>query len=661
VYARLNSIRIDRSDKKDFLQENINALLKMAHRDKYINYRDIIYYAAANIELERNNYSEAQNDLLKSVKYSQNNQLQRSQSFLLLADLNYSRKLYSDAYNFYDSTEVNVLTNEADKERVTLRKPPLRTIAENTTTILTQDSLQALANLPPEQRDAIIKKQAKAIRKSQGLKEEDLPSTNAAVKQAPDLFSENNKTTEFYFYNSSLKARGFSEFRARWGERPNVDNWRRKSALDKQVQKMADVDDVPGKAVVAEQKVSDNSYEGLQQNIPLTQEKLDASNKSIMDALFSSGQTFMNKLEEYPAAILAFEDLLRRFPNSPYREEVLFDLVYAFEKTGDKAKAQEYKKQLNTTAPESKFAKLIRTPADEKANDPAAPATKKYEQIYNLFIEGNFDEAINQKRLADSTYGKSFWTPQLLYIESIYYIRKKEDSTAIKVLTDLSTIYAKDAMAARAKTMIDVLKRRKEIEDYLTNLQITRNEDSTSVASNLPSNIRTETKPVPPPTSLPDSSALKKNTSTAATPPPAKKDSIVAPPVAVKNFSFVATDPQYVVILLNKVDPVYATEAQNAFNRFNKEKYYNQKIDLSSVKLNEEFSMVLEGPFTDANAAIDYIDKVRPVAKSRILPWLNAEKFSFLVISNSNLEVLKASKDIDAYKLLIQKALPGKF
>ncbi|MCW3113415.1 MAG: tetratricopeptide repeat protein, partial [Segetibacter sp.] len=346
VYARLNSIRINRADKKDYLQQNIDALLKMARRDKYLNYRDIIYYAAANIELERDNYLNAQDDLLKSVKYTTNNPAQRSQSFLLLADLNYKRKSYSDAYNYYDSTDVNMLPTPEDKDRVTLRKPPLKTIAENLTTITTQDSLQALAKLPVEQRDAIIKKQAKALRKAQGLKEEDTPGSNPAVKQMPDLFSENNKSTDFYFYNSSAKARGFSEFRARWGERPNVDNWRRKSALDRQVQRISDVDDVPSKAVTADQKVIDNSYEGLVQNIPTTQEKLDASNKSIMDALFSSGQTFMNKLEEYPDAIVAFEELLRRFPNAQNKEEALFNLSYAYEKTGDKVKADQYKKQL---------------------------------------------------------------------------------------------------------------------------------------------------------------------------------------------------------------------------------------------------------------------------------------------------------------------------
>jgi hypothetical protein len=218
-------------------------------------------------------------------------------------------------------------------------------------------------------------------------------------------------------------------------------------------------------------------------------------------------------------------------------------------------------------------------------------------------------------------------------------------------------------MAARAKTMIDVLRRRKEIEDYLTKLEVTRNEDVNTVGNNNASTAtRTVAGTVVPPTPVVGDSANVKN-STLPVPSPStiKKDTVATPPVVVKNFTFVASDPHYVVVLLDKVDPVYASEARNAFNRFNQEKYYNQKIDISGLKLNEQFNLVLEGPFADANAALEYIDKVRPIAKSRILPWLTAEKFSFMVISNANLDVLKANQDMDAYKVLIQKAIPGKF
>lgn len=669
VYARLNSIKIRRGSKSNYLQENIDALLKMAKRDKYQSYRDIIYYAAAKIELERKDFNNAQNDLLKSVLYSTNNPAQRSQSFLLLGDLNYNRKYYPEAYNFYDSTDISAITGTDDKARITLRKPPLQIIAENTLLIIKQDSLQALAKLPAAQRDAIIKKQVKLLRSAQGIKEEEPGSSNAAVKQVPDLFANNDKSTDFYFYNAGTKARGFSEFKARWGERPNVDNWRRKSALDRQTENLSNVEDAADKPAAAEvQGASANSYEGLQQNIPLTEEKMAESNNSIMTGLFTLGKTFISPLEEYPEAIKAYEELLRRFPNTSYKEEAWFNLIYAYQKTGDKSKSDTYKNQLLTDTANNKWAKLIKNPELGKKNIQASPATKKYEEIYNLFIAGKFDQAKNEKKIADSLYGNSFWSPQLLYIESIYYIKQQEDSTAIKVLTDLSTLYADNPMAEKAKTMIDVLHRRREIVEDLIKLKVTRNEDKNTSTANPPVTV---TPPVvkksaaaPKPVSA-DSAAAKKDTATAAkkdTAAVVKKDIVPAPkPVVLKNFSFVATDSQYVVVLLDQVDQVYASEAGNAFNRFNREKYYNQKIDVNNLKLDERYNMVLQGPFTNANAAIDYIDKVKPVAKSRIIPWLSAEKFSFLVISNANLEVLKSGKDMDAYKELLQKAFPGKF
>lgn len=656
VYARLNSIRIQRTDEKDYLQENIDALLKMSKRDKYENYRDIIFYAAATIEMERKNYPNAQTDLLKSIKYSENNPAQRSQSFLLLADINFDRKLYPESYNFYDSLDVNALGKTLDKDRVNYRKPPLKTIADNTLLIVREDSLQALALLPAAQRDAIIKKQVKLLRKAEGVNgEEEQPSFNAAVTKVPDLFANNNdsKSNDFYFYNAAVKARGFSEFKTKWGERANVDNWRRIAAVNRQTQKLADVDDVTmPNDVAAEQKASANSYEGLESNIPLTPEKLDVSNKSIMEALFTLGETFLSKLEEYPSAIQAYEELLRRFPDNPHKSEALFNLVYAYEKTGDKAKAQQYKDQLTKGSPDNKWAKLINNPNAPKDSVQGSPATKKYEDIYTLFIEGKFDQAKNEKKLADSLYGNSYWTPQLLFIESIYYIKQQEDSTAIKVLTDLSSLYGSNPMAERAKNMIDVLKRRKEIETYLTNLEVTRDTSNT-------------TKPIERPriitTKAPDSLNVAKTPVPADTTDVAIDTAVTAPPVVLKDFSFVAADSSYVAVLLDKVDPVYISEGRNAFNRYNREKFYNQKIEISGLPIDERYQLILQGPFADAKAAVDYIDKVRPVTKARILPWLSAEKYSFIVISKDNLDVLKEGKDIDTYKEFLQKAFPGKF
>ena len=658
VYARLNSIRIKKKDKKDFLQENIDELLKMAKRDKYANYRDIIYYAAANIELERKNYKNAQAFLLKSTQYASNNPSQRSRSFLLLGDMNYDSKAYPDASHFYDSLDIASLNNTLDSGRVAYRKPPLKTIADNDEIIKREDSLQNLAKLSPRQRDSVIKRQVKLLKKTKGEKEEEA-TVNTAVKQQSDLFGKTDKGNDFYFYNASTKAKGFSEFKTKWGERPNVDNWQRKSAIDKQTQKFLDVDDVPDKEKKdSTSKPSADSYEGMQGNIPNTPEKLEASNKSVMDALFTNGQTFENKLEEYPAAIDAFEALLKRFPKTAYRQEAMFNLVYAYRKMGNTAKADYYKNLLQNDTSGSKWGKMINGAAPAKDSTKNSPATKKYEEIYKLFIEGNFVQAIEQKKIADSLYNKSYWTPQLLFIEAIYYIKQQQDTTAIKVLTDLSTAFAGNPMAEKAKAMIEVLKRRKEIESYLTNLTISRSESgktttNNEIASSTERTVRTITDTT-------TTTGTKSSTNVAEI----KKDSAVvkvAPVTKLNNYSYSADSAQYVGVLLDKVDPVYQGEAKNAFNRFNKEKFYTQTIDISAAKIDDRFTMILQGPFANSAAAIEYLDRTKPAAGSRILPWLSGDKFSFIIISQSNLETLQSSKNIDGYRQLLQAAVPGKF
>jgi Tfp pilus assembly protein PilF len=81
----------------------------MARKDRYLAYRDIIYYTAALIEIERNNPDGAKALLLRSVRASTTNTAQKSRSFLQLGDLAYDHKDYTEAKNFYDSVAVQMV------------------------------------------------------------------------------------------------------------------------------------------------------------------------------------------------------------------------------------------------------------------------------------------------------------------------------------------------------------------------------------------------------------------------------------------------------------------------------------------------------------------------------------------------------------------------
>jgi hypothetical protein len=79
------------------------------------------------------------------------------------------------------------------------------------------------------------------------------------------------------------------------------------------------------------------------------------------------------------------------------------------------------------------------------------------------------------------------------------------------------------------------------------------------------------------------------------------------------------------------------------------------------VILTGETRILLIKAFSNAQAAMDYIQKVKPVTPGQILPWLKADKYSFSIISDSNFELLKANPDIEAYKRFMEQNLPGKF
>jgi outer membrane protein assembly factor BamD (BamD/ComL family) len=692
VYGRMSIVGLAAATQENAIQKNLDELLKMAKRDKYETYRDIIYYAAAQLELKRKNYGAAQNLLLNSIKYSVTNPLQRQLSFLLLGDMNYPLKKYTASHSFYDSIQTALLKDE-DKIRVEERKPALKIISGNMDLISREDSLQKLALLPPEERDAYLKKLLKQLRKEKGLKDAaaDNPSfgnfLNPVAAQA-DLFSSNS--SDFYFLNASLKAKGLVDFKSRWGNRPNVDNWRRQSAVTNTLSQNNTAS--PGGAktgqalIKKEPEVNALTMEALTKNIPLTLSQTDTSNRIIIMALLNNALTFQNQLEDYPSAIETYEELLKRYPGSPETEQALFNLAYAYRKAGDPVKADAAAAQLKASFANGKFVSKLNAAAAASGNKQNDPAQKKYENIYNLFLAGRFEEAKEAKLQADKQFGKNYWTPQLLYIESIYYIKQKQDSIAINRLQNMITLFGKSPLAEKAATMIDVLKRRTQIENYLTNLNVNRPEDDLSRGVDLNSTITSganarKRDSINIPKSLqvaPKELVDLSNTHTISTAAVIKKDSImqikakdlkpldltnatIAPKVDNKKYTFNASDTQYVVVMLNNVDPIFVTEGRNAFNRYNQDTYSDQRIGISNRRINTQYTFIMLGPFANAREAITYIDRTRPLAATRIVPWLTADKYSFSMISNANMNVLIDTQDIEGYHTFIQQVFPDKF
>lgn len=660
IYAQLNDAKMLRENgSTKELDAVVARLLKMARKDKYDGYEDILLYSAGELSLRRPDTVNALGLYAKSVTFDVKNEGFRNNAYLKLADISYAQKNYKAAHSFYDSLDFKPEEIALLDEDYTERKEILGRMVVNIEVIEKEDSVQLIAAMPAAERDALIKKMVKQYRKENGLKEEESAFTgganilpNRAGAEPLDLFASSSKG-EWYFYNTSLRGKGFSEFKSKWGKRENTDNWRRKSANiggfagNNPGVGMGDPSDPGGsgkKPTDSASSVVPFSYDALMADVPLTKEALEFSNTKIRENMLALGFIFQNELEDYPQAIVTFEEYLKRFPFALELEKVYFGLYFSYNKTGDIAKANYYKGLLATKFSGTKESNLANNPEMLKADGKNEAVTKRYADIYNMFLEGDFAGALAAKEKEDSQYGSSYWSPQLLYIESVYYIKERKDSLAMATLSNLETLYPSTELAAKAKTLKEVLGRRASIEKYLTDLEVTRAEEEKLI---MPS---TSTVTTPPAVKVKPATAAPVVTAAPIVKPAPTPTAPVVP--VVSGYQLDENDAHYVIAVLNKVDPVYVTEARTALIRYNNEGFYTKSLVVSKDVLDDQNSLLVINKFDDADAAIAYFNKVK-IAAPREMPWLPANKYSFYIISDKNLSVLKDKKDIQIYKALL--------
>jgi TolA-binding protein len=433
------------------------ALLLMAKKDKYEAYKDVIYFAAASIELSKKNYPLTQNYLLESIKYAGDNELQKQKSFILLGDINYDQKKYGAAYKFYDSINVQNLAL-IQKEKIETRKPALQLINANLTIIELEDSLQKIAALPEIERTVFLRKLYKQIRKEKDDAAQDkLVDANAV--STFDLFN-SGANTDFYFLNKALRSKGSATFKTTWGNRQNLDNWRRQAALDASIG-AANMSAVAA-TTDAVNKDSSNSitYEALAESIPTGAKQIEASNEKWAKALLDNAQIFQLNLSDYPSSIEAYRFYISKFLSGASLDMAYHNLALCYSVMGDAQKADSIQKLFQVKFPSSK----LLSKKEVSSASTLSGADMSYNTIYEYFSKGEYEKALALKEEAILKYGKDIWAPQFLFMEATLLMKNKEDSTAFQKLNKIVAKYPGSSIAKKAAAVLEILKQRETIE-----------------------------------------------------------------------------------------------------------------------------------------------------------------------------------------------------
>jgi outer membrane protein assembly factor BamD (BamD/ComL family) len=667
VFARIQQIGISAggSDENKKIESNIQALLKMGEREKYSSYKPIIYASAAMLEQKRNNLTPAIQLYIKSNSYNQSDPYLKNKNNIEIAEIAFAQKNYSLAKVYYDSIMIENINSSDD---IHIKKSIVADLVKFLKIAAREDSLQKIAAMPETERNIYLLEQLKKIKKEAGANDENgragapsMQKNSILNPTSGSLFTDDTKKGEWYFNNPSLKAQGSISFKTNWGERSNRDNWRRNATQDNLFERKQESTPQGEEQERENNSTSSNptTLEELTSNLPLTQEKVAESNDRKYLAYSSLGSLYKNKLGNCNESITWNERLISENPKTQNLEQTLFDLSYCYKQNGQNTKASYYQNQLYNNFPSSTLNSLLKDPnlVARLEKDKNSKATKEYEQIYDLFLSGKFEEALENKKRADLTFGENLWSPQLLYIEAIYYIKQKQDSLAIVTLNRIPALYPKSPLANKAGIIADVLNRRTDIEDELTKMNTIRaKEDTVEWVDDRPltrqtvETIKIDKAPIAIKEQAPKEN-IKIDTTALKVTAPVKKQG---------GYQFDINETQMVLILLKNVDIVYINEAKRALAKYHSRNSEYQSLQLSQDKI-EELNFLGLSDFANVNTAIEYINNVKALGPKEIFPWLPADKYSLLMISPANYKLMMAEHKLDSYLQFIRQQLPGKF
>jgi tetratricopeptide (TPR) repeat protein len=661
IYARLNNAKMLKTNAspKD-LDNSISKLLQMTRRDKFEAYTDILYYSVAELTLQKPDTATALVLLQKSLASSNANENYREKAFLKIATISFANGDYENARNFYDSIGGKITGLDIDSATIAERKEILARLVPKVKAIQDEDSLQRIAAMSPQERERFVKAIAKKIRKENGLKDEAFtgtePVTFANSNTVVDLFKTSNANNgQWYFYNTGLKGKGFNEFKQKWGKRSNIDNWRRNAANASNVPKAnvgglgsapggpdamsgadpnAPVDTKLDAPVV--KKETDFSYEGLMGNVPLTKETVDSSNKIIAINLIEAAMIFQNELQDYNQAINYYNQYVDRFNEGDKLADAYGGLAFCYEKIGDKTKAAFFRNIVKTKFADSKANKILSNPEALKTNKPNQQATDSYEKIYSLFAEGKFDEAMKAKAGADSLYGKSFWSPQLLYIEAIGLVKANRDSQAVSNLNNIITTYPSSALKPKAEILKVALD--KKLADAAAE------EAKKAAAQKAIDDAKAAAQKI-----IDDAKAVdlaKKQAALLAKQKPVKVDSAM-----VKlNLMFPVNkmEKHTVFLILNKLPQARIDSIQIDLDEFNKSNPTYKNIFSNAYSAEANTSILFYDEFGNADQAAAYCKVLKTAVFARHA--LKPSQYGILIISASNLKTFIGNNKLEDYK-----------
>jgi len=696
--ANLNRIRIQ--DNQNGTKVDRIALLKsLIKNENNKDFIDQIYYQIAELNYTDKNINEAIKNYRLSVRYSRKNQNQKGLSYLRLADIFFKDKAdYISAKKYYDSTLYSLSPGYPGYQGIKKKGDNLQLLADRYGIISREDTLQVLAKLDDKARAAKIDAMVNAEILKQQAQTAYVDNSGNSPGNGPGAGSSGSS---FYFYNSNVISQGYNDFKRRWGNRKLEDNWRRSNRASSDITSSNSQNIDPDAPVDQAAKAKNASTAGdyrkqLTTNLPLTPDLLAKSNTRIYNAYFDIANFYRDVLGDKKEAIAIYELLLSRFPDSPDKPALYYNLyrLYADENS---AKSDQYKNMLLKDYPDTPFARIIMDPDySKKLNDADAELTGLYNQVYDAYAGKDYKNAITLIDALQKQHPDNKWASQLVYLRVISEGHLEKFDPFRDSLAKLVTKYPNDRLITPlVKQHIAYLDGHKSslmprpfvltdkdpneepfippvVESDKATLSYNAfadqqqkafkqaEADKQAAAAKLAKQNATTNQPVasqPPVNKSTVFQAVKKQVDTASqvAATPARTDSIANNNKLANNppkrevpsiFSMRDSTNYYFVINVGTTTTNLAS-SRFGVGQFNRANFSNSTIKHQLLSVGDDNQLIYVGRFYSIGAAKDYARAIIPLLPEIMKVPKNL--YGFFIITQENLDKLKNKTMLDSY------------
>ncbi len=458
-YSKVNMARNSAKGDASNLDAVENMFKKIISDGKYTSYLDRAYLALAQV-LVSTKPDKAIGYFNKSITTPNATNEVKGEAFLNLGDLYFNQLQYVQSQASYDSA-LAILPETAEFNRLEIqnRKDVLTDLVSELNVIHQSDSLLELSMKSEKEQKAIAKAAMKLARKAAEKGIEDLENNTNTITNQPKNTITNNASannSKWYFANTANVKAGKEKFIAKYGNRPNVDEWNRKITLPLDVSLGGEVGSEDPNIIEANGDQEDVSAYLL--GIPNTVDKKSNCDLAIENSLYNAAIIYYSGLNDNEKTIEYLERLLNRYPNTDYKQQAYYTLFLANTNLKRDAEASKYQALLNGNFPNSTFAQLASKKTDASSEMAITKVVDKYySETYDFFQEKNYLQVQSRVAFAKVNYTDSKLIPKFELLDIMTEIALNKIEEARGNLQDLIKANAGSEEATLAQDILALL------------------------------------------------------------------------------------------------------------------------------------------------------------------------------------------------------------